>query len=83
MIYSGASHETKTGKAHGVAICLDKIATKIWKDSGSERVPISERIIKIRLYCAPIHITVIAVYSPINPSTKQMSDERNKFYNDL
>jgi hypothetical protein len=81
MIYSGAPHETKTRKAHGVAICLDQTATKVWKDSGSEWVPISERIIKIRLYCAPIHITVIAVYSPINPLTKQTGDECDKFYN--
>jgi hypothetical protein len=83
MIYSGAPNETKTRKAHGVAICLDQIATKVWKDSGSEWVPVSERIVKIRLLCAPIHITVIAVYSPINPFTKQMGDECDKFYNDL
>ncbi|UJR38866.1 hypothetical protein I4U23_031534 [Adineta vaga] len=83
MLYSGAPHDSKTRKAHGVAICLNPIATKVWKESGSEWVPINERIIKIRLYCAPVHITVIAVYSPINPITKQMSDESDKFYNDL
>ena len=83
MIYSGAPYDRKTRKAHGVAICLNPIATKVWKDSGSEWVPISERIIKIRLYCAPIHITVIAVYSPINPTTKQMSVENDKCYKDL
>ena len=83
MIYSGAPYDKKTRKAHGVAICVNPIATKVWKDSGSEWVPINERIIKIRLYCAPIHITVIAVYSPINPKTKLMSDESDKFYNDL
>jgi exonuclease III len=83
MIYSGVSHDNKTRKAHGVAICLDQTATKVWKDSGSEWEPISERIIKIRLLCAPIHITVIAVYSPVNPVTKQMGDESDKFYADL
>ena len=83
MIYSGAPNDRKTRNAHGVAICLDPIATKVWKDSGSEWIPINERIIKIRLYCAPIYITVIAVYSPINPKTNQMSDESDKFYNDL
>jgi hypothetical protein len=66
-----------------VAICLDQTATRVWKDSGSEWEPISERIIKIRLRCAPIHITVIAVYSPINPQTKQMGEECDKFYADL
>ena len=83
MIYSGASNETKTRKAHGVAICLDQIATRVWKESGSEWAPISDRIVKIRLFCAPIHITVIAVYSPINPISKQMGDESDKFYNNL
>ena len=83
MIHSGAPHDNKTRKAHGAAICLDKAAAKVWKDSGSEWVPISERIIKIRLYCAPIHITVIAVYSPINSLTKDMADKSDKFYSDL
>ena len=83
MIYSGAPYDRKTRKSYGVAICLNPIATKVWKDSGSEWVRISERIIKIRSYCAPIHITVIAVYSPINPTTKQMRVENDKFYKDL
>ncbi|CAF3620000.1 unnamed protein product [Rotaria socialis] len=83
MIYSGAPHEMKTRKAHGVAICLDQTAAKVWKDSGSKRKPISERIVKIRLQCTPIHITVIAVYSPINPTTKEMANESDKFYSDL
>ena len=82
MIYSGAPHEKKTRKAYGVAICLDQIATKIWKDSGSEWVPISERVIKTRLYCALIHTTIIIVYSPVNPLTTQMSDESDRFYKD-
>ncbi|CAF4564849.1 unnamed protein product, partial [Rotaria socialis] len=83
MIYSGAPHEMKTRKAPGVAICLDQIAAKVWKDSGSEWEPISERIVKIRLQCTPIHITVIAAYSPINPTTKEMANESDKFYSDL
>ena len=83
MIYSGAPYDRKTRKAHGVAICLNPIPTKVWKDSGSKWVPISERIIKIRLYCGPSHITVIAVYSPINSTTKQMSVENDKFYKGL
>ena len=48
LIFSGMPHETKTRKAHGVAICLDKTATHTWKESGSEWEPISERIVKIR-----------------------------------
>jgi exonuclease III len=83
MIYSGLPYDKKTRKAHGVAICLDQIATKAWKDSGSEWEPISERIVKIRLRCSPIYITVIAVYSPINPTTKEMANESDKFYSYL
>ena len=36
MIYSSALHDMKILKAHGVAICLDPIATKIEKDSKNE-----------------------------------------------
>lgn len=83
MIFSGMPHETKTRKAHGVAICLDPTATNTWKESGSEWEPISERIVKVRLQCKPIHITIIAVYSPINPTTKDKGEECDKFYSDL
>ncbi|CAF3888152.1 unnamed protein product [Rotaria magnacalcarata] len=83
MIYSGVQSDNKTRKAHGVAICLDPIATKAWKDSGSEWEAVSERIIKIRLKCTPIDITVLSVYSPVNPSTKKMANDTDKFYSDL
>ncbi|CAF1924616.1 unnamed protein product [Rotaria magnacalcarata] len=83
MIYSGVQSDNKTRKAHGVAICLDPIATKVWKDSGSEWEAVSERIIKIRLKCTPIDITVLSVYSPVNPSAKQMANDADKFYSDL
>ena len=33
MVYSGAPHDRKTRKAHGVIICLNSAATKVWKDS--------------------------------------------------
>ena len=48
LILSDMPHETKTRRAHDVAICLDKTATNTWKESGSEWEPISERIVKIR-----------------------------------
>ncbi|CAF4810389.1 unnamed protein product, partial [Rotaria sp. Silwood2] len=83
MIYSGASSDNKTRRAHGVAICLDPIVTKVWQDSGSEWEAVSERIIKVRLKCTPIDITVLSVYSPVNPSTKQMASDADKFYHDL
>ncbi|CAF2169496.1 unnamed protein product [Rotaria magnacalcarata] len=59
MIYSGAPSDNKTRKAHGVAICLDPIATKVWKDSGSEWEAV------------------------INPSTKKVAEDADKFYFDL
>jgi len=70
MIYSGLPKVNKTRSAHGVAICLNKTATNIWKVSGSEWEAVNERIIKIRMYCAPINVTYIAVYAPINPYNK-------------
>ncbi|UJR37458.1 hypothetical protein I4U23_030161 [Adineta vaga] len=36
-----------------------------------------------RLKCSQINITVIAVYSPINPANTQMADDSEKFYVDL
>ncbi|CAF3342550.1 unnamed protein product [Rotaria socialis] len=38
---------------------------------------------KIRLKCTPIDITVLSVYSPVNPSTKQMTNDADKFHSDL
>ncbi|CAF3647433.1 unnamed protein product [Rotaria socialis] len=58
-------------------------ATNVWKDSGSVWEPINERIIKIRLQCIRIYVTVIAVYSPINPTKNEMAIESDKFYADL
>ena len=83
MIYSGVPSDNKTRNAHGVAICFDQMATKVWKDSGSKWEAVSERILKIRLKCSQINMTVIAVYFPVNPSNKQAADISDKFYNDL
>ncbi|CAF3323508.1 unnamed protein product [Rotaria sp. Silwood2] len=83
MIYSGLPSTNKTRSAHGVAILLDQNATQVWKNSGSNWEAVSERIIKIRLKCTPINITVLSVYSPVNPTDKQMIESSEKFYNDL
>ncbi|CAF3739036.1 unnamed protein product, partial [Rotaria sp. Silwood1] len=80
MIYSGLPKVNKTRSAHGVAICLDKTATNIWKLSGSEWEAVNERIIKIRMYCAPINVTYIAVYASVNPHNKSMIDKCDRFY---
>ena len=59
------------------------MATKVWKDSDSEWEAVSERIVKIRLKCSQINMTVIAVYFPVNPSNEQATDISDKFYIDL
>ncbi len=83
MIYSGLPKLNRTKAAHGVAICLDKIATKIWKLSGAEWEAVNERIIKIRMHCAPINVTYVAVYAPVNPNNKVMAEASDVFYSKL
>ncbi|CAF3991398.1 unnamed protein product [Rotaria sp. Silwood1] len=83
LLYSSLSSVNKTRSTHGVAILLDKKATSHWKQSGSEWQAINERIIKVRLKCTPINITIIAMYAPVNPSNKTMAANSEKFYMDL
>ena len=83
MIYSGMLNQSKTRAAHGVAVCLNRTATTTWKNSGPEWEPVSERILRIRIHCSPINVTLIAVYAPVNPSSKSMADDSDKFYADL
>ncbi|CAF4129346.1 unnamed protein product, partial [Adineta steineri] len=75
VIYSGLSSDNKPRNAHVVAICLDQTAIKVWKESGSEWQAISERIFKIRIKCSQFNITIIAVYSPVTPTSTQMADD--------
>ncbi|CAF2223088.1 unnamed protein product [Rotaria magnacalcarata] len=82
-IFSGLPSINKNRNAHGVAICFDKTAAKLRKDSGSEWETVSERIVKIRLKCLFINPTIISIYSPVNPINNQMNDGSQKFYNDL
>ncbi|CAF2093080.1 unnamed protein product [Rotaria magnacalcarata] len=82
-IFSGLPSVNKTRNAHGVAICLDKTAATVWKDSGLEWEAVSERIVKIRLKCLFINLTIIYIYSPVNPINNQMNDDSQNFYNDL
>ena len=83
MIYSGMPNQSKTRAAHGVAVCLNRTAATTWKNSGAEWEPVSERILRIRIHCSPINVTLIAVYAPVNPSSKSMADDSDKFYADL
>ncbi len=66
FIYSGISRNNWTKNVHGVTIFLDSIVAKVCRDTASEWEAINERIIKIRMKCKTINMTVIAVYSPVN-----------------
>ena len=83
MIYSGMPNQSKTRAAHGVAVCLNRTATTAWKNSDSECKPVSKRILRIRINCSPINVILITVYAPVNPSSKSMADDLDKFYADL
>jgi exonuclease III len=83
MVYSGMPNQSKTRTADGVAVCLNRTAAAAWKSSWSEWEPVSERILRIRIHCSPINVTLIAVYAPMNPSNRSMNDNSDKFYADL
>ena len=83
MIFSGLPGSIRTKKAHGVAVCLDKATSHIWQQSGAEWEAISERIVKIRMNCTPVNLTVIVVYSPVNPTNKTTAIANDKFYSEL
>ena len=83
LIYSGLPSVNKTRTAHGLAVCLNTEAFRVWKNSGTEWEAANERIIKIRMNCKPVNVTTIAVYAPVNPPTIAASQSNDKFYNDL
>ena len=82
MIYSGMPDQSKTRAAHGVAVCLNRIATTAWKNSGSKWEPVYERILRLRIHYSPINVTLISVYAPVTLSSKSTSDDSDKFYAD-
>ena len=84
IIYSGRSSSDKTRSAHGVAICLNKQATTAWKNLGATWEAINERIVMVRLVGKPIHVTIIGVYAPTNPTTQNgIVSKTEPFYMDL
>ena len=83
LIYSGLPRVNKTRIVHGVAVCLNTEASGAWKNSGAEWEAVNERIIKIRMNCKPINVTIIVVCAPVNPSTTAASQSNDKFYSDL
>ena len=82
FIHSGASSYNETRKVHGVAICLRKHATKVWKASGLIWKTINSRIVVVRLKCKPTKVTIIAVYAPMNLINGQ-KEATEVFYDNL
>jgi exonuclease III len=74
---------SKTRAAHGVAVCLNRTATTAWKNFDSACKLVSKRILRVRIHFSPINVILIAVYAPVNPSSKSMADDSEKFYADL
>ncbi|CAF1656013.1 unnamed protein product, partial [Adineta ricciae] len=84
MVHSGLTRENRTRSAHGVVICLGKEATMAWKNIGAFWKAVNERIVMVRLQGTPINVTIITVYSPVNPNgNKTAATASDKFYNDL
>lgn len=84
FIYSGHSSTNKTHSARGVAVCLNKQPTTVWKNLGSIWEAINELIVMVLLACKPINVTVITVYAPVNPKNHQVgSTTTDSFYSDL
>ncbi|CAF1313999.1 unnamed protein product [Adineta ricciae] len=84
MIHSGLTSENRTRSAHGVAICLGKQATMAWENIGAFWKAVNERIVMVRLQGTPVNVTIIAVYSPVNPNdNKTAATASDKFYTDL
>jgi len=84
VIYSGMPMENKTKQAHGVAIFLDRQATGAWKNLGSIWEAVSGRIVMVRLECKPVNVTLISIYSPVNPNGQKDATEMvDAFYTKL
>ncbi|CAF1347888.1 unnamed protein product [Adineta ricciae] len=84
MVHSGLTSENRTRSAHGVAICLGKQATMAWKNIGAFWKAVNERIVMVRLQGTAVNVTIIAVYSPVNPNgNKTAATASDKFYTDL
>ncbi|CAF4081996.1 unnamed protein product, partial [Rotaria sp. Silwood1] len=66
-LFSVHPSSNPTRSAHGLAICLNKQVTASWREAGSIWEAVNERIIYCRLNAHPVNVTVISIYSPINP----------------
>ena len=64
ILHSG----TSSTQVHGVALVLSPKAASSWEAAGSVFIPVSERIIRIRVKTHFGFATIIAIYAPVNPT---------------
>ena len=83
LVHSGMLSQSTTQTAHVKAVCLNRIATIAWKNSASKQEPVLERILRIIIHCSPINITLLVIQGYVNPASKNMADDSDKFYDDL
>ena len=84
-LFSGHPSSDSIRSAHELAICLNKQAAAAWREGGSVWEAVSERIVYCRLRAHPINITLVSVYSPVNPQPGQTAAAAasDSFYDDL
>ena len=83
MIYSGLPSVQGTRTAHGVVVCLDKEASRVWKQSDAEWETVNERSIRIRMNFTPVNVNIVVVYAPVSSTNTTKSDISENFYSDL
>ena len=81
IIFSGMGPEDCHNRRRGVAVVLSERATSTWQSANSKFVPISERIIRIRLKSHTGFLSLIAVYAPTNEPGNEADTE--SFYQSL
>ena len=64
ILHSG----TSSTQVHGVALVLSPKAASSWEAAGSVFIPVSKRIIRIRVKTHFGFATIIAIYAPVNPT---------------
>ena len=81
ILHSG----TPLTQVHGVALILSPKAASLWETAGSVFIPVSERIIRIRVKTHFGFATIIAIYAPVNPTnaTSDAQAPSDAFYDSL
>ena len=81
IIYSGMLENKPQHWRRGEAVIHEERAASAWRMAGSEFTPVSERMLKIQFKSHFGHVSVIAVYAPINETENE--EETRKFYQAL